>query len=49
MKGGADTVSTDKFCYHYLRKVEEVFNKSILTPIEDDKTFYYENKHQWDI
>ncbi len=49
MKGGADTVSTDKSCYRYLRKVEDVFNKSILTPIEDDKPFYHENKYLYSL
>lgn len=49
VKGKSSTVSSDKSCYHYLRQVEDIFKKPLLTPIADDTPFYHENKYLYSL
>lgn len=48
-EGSANIVASDKTCYHFLERIEKHTKKSLLTPIVDDKPFYYENKYLYSL
>ena len=48
-EGNANTVASDKTCYHFLKQVQNYTRKSLLTPIVDDKPFYYENEYLYSL
>lgn len=49
MNGNSNKVAPDKSCYHYLEKVQSIFDKPLLTKIRDDLPFYYENKYLYSL